>query len=79
MCQALPRRGRQYESASAIRRINTCGAPWFIRHARHVTDVFIAVERRIREHQGELLHTQSGLPMTYVVDGDRAVIGPPSR
>ena len=44
-----------------------------------MTDGFIAVERRIRQHQAELFHTQSGLPMTYVVDGDRAVIGPSSR
>jgi hypothetical protein len=34
-------------------------------------DGFAAVERRIREHQGEPFHTRSGLPMTYVVDGDR--------
>jgi len=32
---------------------------------------FAAVERRIREHQGEQFFTRSGLPMTYVVDGDR--------
>lgn len=32
---------------------------------------FAAVEGRIRERQGELFRTRSGLPMTYVVDGDR--------
>ena len=36
-----------------------------------MTDGFIAVERRIRQHQAELFHTQSGLPMTYVIDGAR--------
>lgn len=34
-------------------------------------DGFAAVERRIREHQGEQFYTCSGLPMTYVVDGAR--------
>lgn len=34
-------------------------------------DGFAAVDRRIREHQGEQLYTRSGLPMTYVVDGAR--------
>jgi hypothetical protein len=34
-------------------------------------DGFAAVERRIREHQGEPFVTRSGLPMTYVIDGDR--------
>jgi hypothetical protein len=34
-------------------------------------DGFAAVERRIREHQGEQFQTRSGLPMTYLVDGDR--------
>jgi hypothetical protein len=36
-----------------------------------VDDSFAAVERRIRQHQGEQFRTRSGLPMTYVVDGDR--------
>jgi hypothetical protein len=34
-------------------------------------DGFAVVKRRIRKHQGEQFHTQSGLPMTYVVEGDR--------
>jgi len=34
-------------------------------------DGFAAVERRIRAHQGEQFFTRSGLPMRYVVDGDR--------
>ena len=34
-------------------------------------DGFAAVERRIREHQGEQFLTRSGLPMTYLVDGNR--------
>jgi hypothetical protein len=34
-------------------------------------DGFATVERRIREHQREEFRTRSGLPMTYVVDGDR--------
>jgi hypothetical protein len=34
-------------------------------------DGFTAVERRIREHQGEPFQTRSGLPMTYAVDGER--------
>ena len=32
---------------------------------------FAAVERRIRACQGEQFFTRSGLPMTYVVEGDR--------
>jgi hypothetical protein len=32
---------------------------------------FAAVERRIRACQGEQFSTGSGLPMKYVVDGDR--------
>jgi hypothetical protein len=32
---------------------------------------FDRIERRIREHQGEQFLTRSGLPMTYVVDGER--------
>jgi hypothetical protein len=32
---------------------------------------FPAVERRIRASQGEQFFTRSGLPMTYVVEGDR--------
>ncbi len=32
---------------------------------------FAAVERRIRARQGEQFFTRSGLPMTYVVEGDR--------
>ncbi|GIF02148.1 hypothetical protein [Paractinoplanes rishiriensis] len=35
------------------------------------SDEFSDVERRIRNHQGEVFHTQSGLPMTYKVDGPR--------
>lgn len=34
-------------------------------------DGFAAVERRIRAHQGEQFFTRSGLPMRYVVNGDR--------
>jgi len=34
-------------------------------------DGFAAIEQRIREHAGEQFLTRSGLPMTYVVDGDR--------
>lgn len=34
-------------------------------------DGFAAVAARIRQHQGEQFVTQSGLPMTYVVDGER--------
>jgi hypothetical protein len=38
----------------------------------HMSDEsFAAVERRIRAHPGEQFVTRSGLPMTYVVDGDR--------
>lgn len=36
-----------------------------------VDEGFAAVERRIRACQGEQFFTRSGLPMTYVVDGDR--------
>ena len=36
-----------------------------------MTDGFAAVERRIRECQGEQFFTRSGKPMTYLVDGDR--------
>ncbi|WP_018351896.1 hypothetical protein [Longispora albida] len=32
---------------------------------------FAAVAQRIREHQGEQFLAQSGLPMTYTVEGDR--------
>jgi hypothetical protein len=32
---------------------------------------FAAVERRIRAHEGEQFFTRRGLPMTYVVEGDR--------
>jgi hypothetical protein len=32
---------------------------------------FAAVERRIRACQGEQFFTRSGLPMAYVVEGDR--------
>jgi hypothetical protein len=32
---------------------------------------FAAVERRIRAHQREQFFTRSGLPMTYIVEGDR--------
>ena len=33
-------------------------------------DSFAAVERRIRQHQGQQFRTRRGYPMTYVVDGD---------
>jgi hypothetical protein len=36
-----------------------------------IDEGFAAVERRIRAHQGEQFFTRSGLPMTYVVEGDR--------
>jgi hypothetical protein len=36
-----------------------------------VDEDFAAVERRIREHQGEQFFTRSGLPMTHMVEGDR--------
>ena len=36
-----------------------------------VDENFAAVERRIREHQGEQFFTRSGLPMTYIVEDDR--------
>lgn len=36
-----------------------------------MADDFPAVERRIRDHQGETFYTLTGLPLTYVVDGDR--------
>ena len=32
---------------------------------------FAAVERRIRAHQREQFFTRSGLPMTYIVEGNR--------
>ena len=35
------------------------------------SDEFSDVERRIRNHQGEMFHTGSGLPMTYEVPGSR--------
>jgi hypothetical protein len=38
------------------------------------SDEFCDVERRIRNHQGEMFHTQSGLPMTYEVDGSRTKV-----
>ena len=50
-----------------------CGTPQFMCQAQTMAgdDDFAAVERRIREHQGEQFYTQSGLPMTYEFKGNR--------
>jgi hypothetical protein len=51
---------------------NTCGAPQLVRQAeRMADDGFTVVEQRIRAHEGEQFFTRRGLPMTYVVNGDR--------
>jgi hypothetical protein len=43
-----------------------------MQHAGRMTDEsFAAVKRRIRACQGEQFFTRTGLPMTYVVEGDR--------
>lgn len=45
---------------------------WVMQHAGRMTDRdFATVERRIRACQGEQFFTRSGLPMTYVVEGER--------